>query len=180
MVGSLLWASRLTRLDIHNAVMKLSHAILVPTPDHFDAIKRVFQDLKGTIDMALTIKRSLTNTIPYSLSAYSDSNYRETEERSRIVSGLFILFLGTPVVWTLRLQLFVALSTTDVEYIALSDAARDFISVANLLVDLFGHNVLHRPHARYFDNKNAILASGHISSHYRVRHIDLRYHNTVE
>lgn len=73
----------------------------------------------------------------------------------------------------------VALSTIVLEYIALSDGARELIKVLNLLFDLC-YNIVMSPYRILCDNNKAILASGHISNHSRVRHIYLRYYKISE
>jgi hypothetical protein len=51
-------------------------------------------------------------------------------------SGWVIFYAGCPVSWASKLQSQVALSTTEAEYIALSQALRDVIPVMNLLQEM--------------------------------------------
>ncbi|CAO1618798.1 unnamed protein product [Parajaminaea phylloscopi] len=90
------------------------------------------------------------------------------------------MLLGNAIVWQSRLQPVIASATTDAEYIALSDGARELISVVNLLTDLFGHDIVAKPYVIYCDNNNAIITSESISNHSRVRHIDIHYHKIQE
>ena len=46
------------------------------------------------------------------------------------------MFASCPVLWTSKLQTEVALSTTEAEYIALSQSARDLIPMRGLLHEL--------------------------------------------
>ncbi|KAL7474447.1 hypothetical protein ACHAW6_000421 [Cyclotella cf. meneghiniana] len=52
------------------------------------------------------------------------------------MSGWFILYANCPVIWGSKLQLQVALSTTEEEYIALSQALRDVIPIMALLQEM--------------------------------------------
>ncbi len=51
-------------------------------------------------------------------------------------SGWIIFYAGCPVSWASKLQSQVALSTTEAEYIAMSQALRDVIPVMNLLQEM--------------------------------------------
>ncbi|CAO1623972.1 unnamed protein product [Parajaminaea phylloscopi] len=179
-IGSLLWASRLTRPDIHQAVTKLARAARGPLPEHFDALKRVWRYLRGTLDLGLVIEKDLGEHRPYLLSAFSDSNFADPSDGRRSTSGLVIMLLNSPVTWVSSLQSVIASATTDAEYIALSDGARDLISTANLLIDLFGSDIISRPYILFCDNNNAILASSMTSNHTKIRHVDLHYHKLMQ
>jgi len=51
-------------------------------------------------------------------------------------SGSIIFYAGCPVSWASKLQSQVAFSTTEAEYIAMSQALRDVIPVMNLLQEM--------------------------------------------
>jgi hypothetical protein len=53
-IGSLMYASLVTRLDITFAVSRLSKFLEKPGMAHWDASRRVFRYLKGTLDWCLT------------------------------------------------------------------------------------------------------------------------------
>ena len=53
MVGSLLHAARATRPDIAHAVVVVSKFNAALTQAHLTTVKRIFQYLKGTIDLTL-------------------------------------------------------------------------------------------------------------------------------
>lgn len=54
-------------------------------------------------------------------------------------SGYVILFAGCPVMWVSKLQCVCAQSTTESEYIALSQSLRDVIPMMELLKELTTH-----------------------------------------
>jgi hypothetical protein len=57
MVGSLLHAAMATRPDISYAVGVVSKFSEKPSEAHFTAVKRIFQYLKGTVDLALKYQK---------------------------------------------------------------------------------------------------------------------------
>ncbi|GJR16970.1 retrovirus-related pol polyprotein from transposon TNT 1-94 [Tanacetum coccineum] len=87
-----------------------------PTKKHFEAIKRVFRYLKGTINMGLWYPKY--NAM--SLTAYVDADHAGCQDSRRSTSGS-AQFLGDRLVsWSSKKQRSTAISTTEAEYIAMS------------------------------------------------------------
>ena len=63
LIGSLLWPSIITRLDISFAVTMLSRFLGNPTQEHLSAAKRVLRYLKGSQNTGLLIDGSKTPTL---------------------------------------------------------------------------------------------------------------------
>ncbi|GJS57226.1 hypothetical protein Tco_0652010 [Tanacetum coccineum] len=85
-----------------------------PTKKHFEAIKRVFRYLKGTIHMGLWYPKD--NAM--SLTAYADADHAGCQDSRRSTSGS-AQFLGDRLVsWSSKKQRSTAISTTEAEYIA--------------------------------------------------------------
>jgi len=51
-------------------------------------------------------------------------------------TGFVIMYAGCPIIWKSTMQQLIPLSTTEAEYISLSSALREVISVVNLLDEL--------------------------------------------
>lgn len=81
---------------------------------------------------------------------------------------------GSAVSWCSRKQRTVALSSTESEYVAASEAARDAIFVKNLLKEVCGIGISLQI---FCDNKAVvdILRIGGKNSR-KLRHVDMRYH----
>ncbi|GJX39012.1 hypothetical protein Tco_0252315 [Tanacetum coccineum] len=89
-----------------------------PTKKHFEAIKRVFRYLKGTINMGLWYPKD--NAM--SLTAYADADHAGCQDSRRSTSGS-AQFLGDRLVsWSSKKQRSTAISTTEAEYIAITHA----------------------------------------------------------
>ena len=56
---------------------------------------------------------------------YSDSDYATDMDRRRSVTGYAFKFGGTTISWKSCLQSVVALSTTEAEYMAMNEAAKE-------------------------------------------------------
>ena len=96
-----------------------------------DCRKRVLRYLKGTISAALHYRSKID--IP-GLIGYSDSDYAEDISRRRTSGRLFVL-AGGAIAWASRKQSLVASSTTEAEYIAYSDAAKEAAWLRQLCLD---------------------------------------------
>jgi hypothetical protein len=78
--------------------------------------------LKGTIDKKLIYRKNQDN-----LTCYVDADWANCEiDRRSYTESTFIL-LGTAFSWESRKQRTVALSSTEAEYMALSDASKEAV-----------------------------------------------------
>ncbi|GJR32178.1 retrovirus-related pol polyprotein from transposon TNT 1-94 [Tanacetum coccineum] len=115
MVGSVMYLTA-SRPDLVFAVCMCARNQAKPTKKHFEAIKRVFQYLKGTINMGLWYPKD--NAM--SLTAYADADHAGCQDSRRSTSGS-AQFLGDRLVsWSSKKQRSTAISTTEAEYIAMS------------------------------------------------------------
>ncbi|GKD26605.1 hypothetical protein Tco_1232819 [Tanacetum coccineum] len=150
MVGSLMYLTA-SRPDLVFAVCMCARYQAKPTKKHFEAIKRVFRYLKGTINMGLWYPKD--NAM--SLTAYADADHAGCQDSRRSTSGS-AQFLGDRLVsWSSKKQRSTAISTTEAEYIAMSGCF---------------------PIALCCDNKSAIALCCNNVQHSRSKHIDIRHH----
>ncbi|CAL1371028.1 unnamed protein product [Linum trigynum] len=86
----------------------------------------------------------------------------------------YVFTLGSSVVsWKATLQSAVTLSTTEAEYMALIEAAKEGIWLKGLVGDLGLH---HDQAVVYCDSLSAICLAKDQVHHERTKHIDVRYH----
>ncbi|GJV94002.1 hypothetical protein Tco_1541815 [Tanacetum coccineum] len=162
MVGSLMYLTA-SRPDLVFAVCMCARYQAKPTKKHFEAIKRVFRYLKGTINMGLWYPKD--NAM--SLTAYADADHAGCQDSRRSTSGS-AQFLGDRLVsWSSKKQRSTAISTTEAEYIAMSGCCAQILWMRSQLKD-YGFDFNKIP--LYCDNKSAIalccntLTYGTISS----------------
>ena len=65
-------------------------------------------------------------------------------------TGYVIQFMGCPIVWVSKLQSEIALSTTEVEYIALSQAMRGIIPLMTIIEELSEVLQIKKEKPKYF------------------------------
>ena len=104
---------------------------------------------------------------------YTDSDYAGDKETRISVTGYILFFMGIPIIWKSKSQRSITLSSSEVEYVALSDAAKDIKFVYQLLHSI-GVNV-ELPIVVRVDNMGAIFMSENTSTSGRTKHVDIRY-----
>jgi hypothetical protein len=78
------------------------------------------------------------------------------------------------ITWFSRKKTFVALSSTEAEYMAVSMASCEAIWICKLLTCLFDQEL--EPMVIYYDNQSCIKLSENPVFHDRSKHIEIRYH----
>ena len=96
-----------------------------------------------------------------------------------------ITYAGCPIVWASKIQSLIALSTCESEYIALSTALRDVLSLMNLLKELKQHGIpipFTHPHVKckvFEDNAGAIQVATNPKLRPRTKHLSVKLHHFV-
>ena len=175
-VGSLLYLIKYSRPDIANCVRELAKCMDKATPAAYKEMKRVMSFVIQTKTKGLIIKPIVQNEnkINWDLMMYTDSDWAGDKENRRSVTGFIIYFMGAPIFWKSRLQKTVSLSSTEAEYYALSEAAKEVKFIIMLLQSIGIEPVL--PIIINVDNVGAIFMAENMSATARTRHVDARYH----
>nr|GEV55292.1 copia LTR rider [Tanacetum cinerariifolium] len=122
-VGSLMYVMVCTRPDVAHAMSVASRYMAHPEKEHWNAVKHIFRYLKGTSDVGLIYG----GEHEYLVVGYSDSDYAVDLDARRSLTCYVFTIRNSVVSWKPTLQPSVALSTTEVEYIALTKAAKEGI-----------------------------------------------------
>ena len=175
-VGSLLYLIKYSRPDIANTVRELAKCMDKATVAAYKEMKRVLQFVFQTKDYGLILEPTNFNSddIVWDMKVFTDSDWAGDKECRRSVTGFIIYFMGAPIFWKSRLQKTVALSSTEAEYYALSEAGKE-IKFVIMLLQSMGIE-LKLPVIINVDNVGAIFMSENQSATARTRHVDARYH----
>lgn len=122
-IGSLMYLANATRPDIAFAVNYLARKQLEPTESDWVCVKRVFRYLRGTSNVGLIYKGTGDN-----LEVMTDASFRDCED-STSTSGYVISLFKDVISWRSRKQSYVTLSTCQAEYLAMSEACQEIISL---------------------------------------------------
>ena len=122
-----------TRPDIAFAVNRLASYTANPSLQHFIAVKRILRYLAGTQDHGITYSKSLafTNIDDNNFYGFADAAFANHDDL-KSTSGYVFLASGGAITWKSKKQTTIALSSTEAEYVALSEAAREACWLRNL------------------------------------------------
>jgi len=173
-VGMLLYLVKHSRPDIANAVRELSKVADGATQGHWKAMIRAIKYVFDTENYGLKIKPTTQGKDGFYLEGLSDSEYAGDKETRISVFGYVIYFCGAPIAWKSKAGKSVTLSSTEAEYFAMSEVAKEIMFVKQVL-DSMGIN-LELPIKVRVDNVGAIYLAKNYSTSQRTKHIDIRTH----
>nr|GEW23132.1 hypothetical protein [Tanacetum cinerariifolium] len=107
------------------------------------------------------------------LTAYTDADHAGCQDTRRSTSGSAQFLGDKPVSWSSKKQKSTAISTTEVEYIAMSGCCTQILWMRSQLID-YGFDFNKIP--LYCDNGSAIALCCNNVQHSRSKHIDIRHH----
>ena len=168
-IGSLLYIMLGTRPDICYAVTKMLQFSANPSKEHLDKALYICRYLAGTSNYALVYDGGSQK----GLLAYSDSDWAADKSNRRSVTGYFFKVANGIFSWRSQAQKTVALSSTEAEYMALSDCSRQAVWLKTLLEEL-GMPLKAIP--LYGDNQGSIFNASNPVQEKRMKHIDIQYH----
>ena len=158
-----------TRPDIAFAVTKLAQYAANPSQEHLDKALYICRYLVGTQQYRL----SYNGESGQGLIACADSDWASDPAMRRSQTGFFLKLAGGLISWTSRAQKTVALSSTEAEYMALSDCSRQVVWMHTLLGEL-GYYL--KPVPICGDNQGSIFIASNPVTEKRSKHIDIRFH----
>jgi hypothetical protein len=165
-IGSLLYLALGTRPDIVHAVIMMSQFMVNPSEDH----------INKSLHIVRYVNTNLNSKIGYDgkqeegFIAYADADWASDHISQKSVTGYIIKLAGGAVSWVSRKQKTVALSSTEAEYMCLSDTTRQIIWIESLFKEL---NFDISNVALCGDNQGAIFLASNPAQEHRSKHIDI-------
>ena len=170
-VGFLLYLTKHSRPDISNPVKEFSKTMDAPAPGHLKEMYKLIRFVLSTKDYGLKI--GLIKSIrKWVLKALSDSDFASDKEMRISVFGYVIYFSGIPIAWRSKGMKSVVLSTTEAEYMALSEVVKKVKFIVQLLQTM--NIAVELPITVHVDNVRAIWLSSNRNTGGRTKHIDIR------
>ena len=186
LVGMLGYLQGSTRPDISMTTHQCARFNNDPKLSHERALYRVVRYLVGTQNKGLVFKPDASKGLECYVDADFSGNWTaaDSDDPENVLSrtGYIIYYAGCPIHWVSKLQTEIALSTTESEYIALSQSMRDVIPMMNLLDEfrkiLFIEEKIPSVRCTVFeDNTSCISVATAPSMTSRTKHIALKYHH---
>jgi hypothetical protein len=134
---------------------------------------RVVKFVIDTKNFCLQIKPEFKEK-NWSLRVFFDSDWAGDSETRISVAGFALYLMNVPVCWQSKSQKGVILSSTEAEYVAMSEAVKEVKFIYYLLQDI-GIEVKF-PIIVKTDNVGAMFMAQNSSSGVRTQHVNTRYH----
>lgn len=169
LVGCLTYLALATRPDIGFAASCQGQFNNSYGRAHWVAAKRVLRYLKGTMDLGLKYYADSK-----SLKGFVDSDWGNCSDDRRSYSGYVFVLCCSPISWDARKQRTVALSSTEAEYMGLTEGAKESIYWAAFLKELGFEDLTDI--VVFSDNFGALRLAENPVFHARSKHIAIRHH----
>ncbi|MGH7974665.1 MAG: reverse transcriptase domain-containing protein, partial [bacterium] len=184
-IGMMMFLQANSRPDISYAVHQCARFSHFPKKIHEEAVKHICRYLKNTADKGLLF----TPTGDFKLDCYVDADFaglwghEDSQDpiSTRSRTGYILIFAGCPILWVSKLQTEIALSTTEAEYVALSQSMRDVLPTQRLIIEIlaFFKHTLDATTTRctvFEDNAGALTLAHTPAMTARSKHYGIKYH----
>ncbi|XP_073099673.1 uncharacterized protein [Elaeis guineensis] len=141
----------------------------IPYANVVGCLMYVMVRIRSDLSQAISVKNTDMNV----LVGFINSDYASDLDKRISTSGYIFTLGGGPINWKAMLQDIVALSTTEVEYIAVVEAAKEAVWLKGLVKEL---NIDSKSFRLYCDSQSAICLAKDPVYHARTKHINVRYH----
>ena len=172
-IGSLLYLMLGTRPNIAFAVTHLLCHSTNPSQDHLSKALYICRYLIGMSTYSLVYNGGSGA----GLTACTDSDWGSDPTSRLSQTGFYLKLADGLISWTSRVQKTIAYSSTEAEYMALSDCARQVTWIQSLLGEL-SYKLNAIPICG--DNQGSIFMASNPIMEPCSKHIDIRYHGICE
>jgi hypothetical protein len=168
-VGALLYLSTTTRPDIAYSVSKVAQFSQNPGILHWTAVKRIFRYLAGTRNYGIVFSPKEEGGV----TGFTDADLGGDVDDRKSTSGCVFLCHGGATSWFSRKQECTSISTTEAEFVAGSEAAKEATWIRALLKEIGERGS--EPITLCCDNQGAIRVANNPELHKKMKHIDIRF-----
>ena len=131
-IGSIMYAMLCTRPNVAYALSVASRYQSNPGEAHWVAAKNILKYFKRTKDKFLVYGGEEELVV----NGYTDASIQTDKDDFRLQSGFIFCLIGGAVSWKSSKQEMVADSTTEAEYIAASEAAKEAVWIRKFVSEL--------------------------------------------
>ena len=104
------------------------------------------------------------------LEGYADADGSMAEDQHAIMGYAFLIDGGT-ILWSLKHQEIVSLSTMESEYVAATQGSKEVLWLCSLISEVF--RTIGDPTTLFSDNQSAIVLTCNHQYHAQTKHIDM-------
>jgi hypothetical protein len=189
-IGKMNFLEKSTRPDLAYVVLQCARLMSAPTEEHANAVKHIGRYLLSTTDQGIIMHPNADGVTCYSDADFAgiwhQTSASDDSNTARSLSGTLVKYANCPLTWGSRLQTEIALSSTEIEYIALSQSLREILPIIRLI------NELHKNGFKYDnqtpvlyctvfeDNNGAMEMASTPKMRSQTKHINIKYHHFRE
>ncbi|KAL5547707.1 hypothetical protein UlMin_002938 [Ulmus minor] len=170
-IGSLMYSMVSTRPDLSFVMSVLSRYMSNLGKKHWEAAKWLFRYIKGTSNVGLIYEQKEGTKLK--LEGFVDFDYAGNKDNRRSTTAYMFCLHGCCISWKSQLQSIVALSTTEAEYIAATEAIKEALWLQGILQEL---KLMEDNAIVFSDSQSALHLCKNPVFHERTKHVDVRYH----
>ena len=170
-IGSIMYAMLFTRHNVSYALNVTSRYQSDLRMGHWVAIKNILKYLRRTKDVFL-----IYGDGDLIMEGYSNASFQYDRDDSKSQSVYIFTLNGGAVSWKRSKQEMTKDSTTESEYIAASEAAKEEVWIKKFITELGVVPSIVHPILLYCYNNGAIAQAKEPRSHQRSKHVLGRYH----
>ncbi len=185
-IGMLTYFAGSVRPDIAMATHQCARFSINPMHLHEQAVIQISRYLLSTKEKGMIYKPDSTKGIEEFVDADFAGGWDPGDaikaDNVYSCTGYVISYAGCPIFWQSKLQMEIALSTAKAEYIALSQALRETISMTNLMREMNIIFPLYLPQPKFVlkvrkDNQSCIAMTNNPKLTPQNKHIAIKYHH---
>ncbi|GJX09969.1 retrotransposon protein, putative, ty1-copia subclass [Tanacetum coccineum] len=177
-VGSIMYAVRCTRLDVAFPQNITSRFQQNPGEPHWTAVKNILKYLRNTKDIFLVY--GVNPEAELRVTCYYDVGFETDRDDIKSQTGYVFVLNGGAVGWKSSKQSTIAVSATEAEYIAASEAAMKVVWIRKFILRLGIIPTINEPIKMLCYNLAALLIANEQGVQKGARHYQRTYHYVCE
>ena len=161
-----------TRPDVAHSVSILSKYMQNPGKEHWEALKRVLRYLIGTQEYGIVFGEVAEEKLGR-LEIWTDADHAGDADTRKSRSGYIVQLNGHTVNWMSKMQDTTALSTTEAEFVSLTEGVKEALYYRKLLAEM---GIAQEGSTKIrVDNQGAIAVAKNPVDHPKTKHYDVKY-----
>jgi hypothetical protein len=172
-IGSIAYLANATRPDIANAVNMAARDQSQPTSTSVLKVKRILHYLRGTSTTGITYNSTSKSDREVTLTAYTDSDWAGDKTDAKSTTGFVLKLAHGPISWISNKQSIVTHSSSEAEYVATSETAREIVWMRSFLEEIKHPQPIT---TLFIDSSVAMQMATAEGHHDRSKHINVKHH----
>ena len=170
-VGSAMYLMVCTRPDIAYALSALSRYLVKPRKSHMQAAKRLLRYLKYSRNRGLMV--DITDNLD--INGYCDASHGDCKDSRKSTAGWFMRLGNNVIAWKAKKQTYVARSTFEAEYGAMSDLVHNILYLQHVKRE--ARTKVNAPSKINVDNNGAVLTANQNKITHRNKTVAIHFYH---